>query len=537
VAPVVILTGFMGCGKSSVGLRVAELLDRKFVDLDEVFVSAEGQPIADFFAERGEPAFRERECELLEGILQRTDLGRGGVVALGGGTLESSRARGLVKGRGGVVYLDIDARQAWQRARDTGRPLAGDEATFSALLTRRQAMYEDAADWILPVEHLSIDDLSREIVQLVRTAGNAWTTLWGRRLKATQRGSLVIGGVGALSTLAVRTKVVREAGRRLFIITDRNVAVAWGERVAAMADLSFEADALVIEAGEASKSLANLGACWNWLAERRARRDDVVVALGGGVVGDLAGFAAATYQRGVELWQVPTTLLAQVDSSVGGKTAIDLAAGKNLVGAFYQPDLVVADPCTLTTLSEADFVGGLGEVVKHALLISPDALTRLETAAPALAARDLSTIGAVVKESVDFKARIVQQDERELGVRAVLNLGHTVGHAIEVVEGYGHMSHGAAVALGLQVALAVSEDRLGLDPTVRERVALLCGVLGLPTRVPLPPVEQLLGAAGRDKKVRAGSSGFVALRALGEPVWGVDVSAEQLARSLEVIRA
>jgi shikimate kinase / 3-dehydroquinate synthase len=537
VAPFVILTGFMGCGKSSIGGRVAELLDWEFVDLDEVLVSAEGKPIADFFAEHGEPAFRRRECELLGEMLERACPAQGCVVALGGGTLESPRARELVTAQGGVVYLEIEAHQAWQRARDTGRPLAADEETFHALLARRRAVYEEAADWVLPVEHLTVEDLSREIVNLVRTAGDTWTTLWGRWLRATQRGSLVTGGVGALSTLAVRAKLLREEGRRLFIITDRNVAAAWGQRVAALVDLSVETDALVIEAGEASKSLKNLGLCWNWLADRKARRDDVVVALGGGVVGDLAGFAAATYQRGVELWQVPTTLLAQVDSSVGGKTAIDLAAGKNLVGAFYQPDLVIADPCTLTTLSETDFQGGLGEVVKHALLVSPDGLARLEAAAPALAARDLSTIAAVVKESVDFKAGIVQQDEKEQGVRAVLNLGHTVGHAIEVVEGYGNISHGAAVALGLQVALAFSEDFLGLDPTVRERVVRLCGVLGLPTHLRLPPVGRLLDAAGRDKKVRAGSSGFVALRALGDPVWGVNVSPDQLARSLEVIRA
>jgi shikimate kinase / 3-dehydroquinate synthase len=537
VAPSLILTGFMGCGKSSVGRRVAALLDREFIDLDEAFVSAEGEAIVDYFAKHGEAAFRAKECELLEGILRGTASGPGCVLALGGGTLETPTARELVTSRGGVVYLEVDAQQAWQRARDTGRPLAADQAKFGALLARRQAVYEGAANWILPVEDRSIEDVSREIVQLLRTAGDAWTTLWGRRLRATQRASLVTGGVGALSTLSVRAKGVREAGRRLFVITDHNVAAAWGERIAELAELSLEADALVIEAGEASKSVTNLGLCWNWLAQRKARRDDVVVALGGGVVGDLAGFAAATYQRGVELWQVPTTLLAQVDSSVGGKTAIDLAAGKNLVGAFYQPDLVVADPQTLSTLSGADFVGGLGEVVKHALLISPDALTRLEAAAPGLAARDLSTIAAAVKESVDFKARVVQQDEREQGVRAVLNLGHTVGHALEVVEGYGYLSHGAAVALGLQVALAVSEDCLGLDPSVRDRVRRLCGALGLATQLRLPPVERLLGAAGRDKKVRAGSSGFVGLRALGEPVWGVNVSAEQLTRSLEVIRA
>jgi 3-dehydroquinate synthase len=262
----------------------------------------------------------------------------------------------------------------------------------------------------------------------------------------------------------------------------------------------------------------------------------VVVALGGGVVGDLAGFAAATYQRGVSLWQVPTTTLSQVDSSVGGKTAINLGAGKNLVGAFYQPDLVIVDPMTLTTLADDDYVGGLGEVVKHALLASPRALGRLEADAAGIRERDPAVVGRMVNESIGFKVSVVQDDEREWGRRTVLNLGHTIAHAIELVEGLGSMGHGCAVSLGLMVALAVSEDLLGLDPSVRVRVGALLSDFGLATTMPLPSVDLLLAAAGGDKKVRAGTRGFVGLRALGDPVWGLDVSREQLIKSLGVIK-
>ncbi len=345
-----------------------------------------------------------------------------------------------------------------------------------------------------------------------------------------------MGGEEALSCLTPRAATAHAAGCRLFVISDKNVIRSWGNTVSSLlGDLPGDG-VFVVEPGEVSKSVITVERCWDWLADRGARRDDVVVALGGGVVGDLAGFAAATYQRGVSLWQVPTTLLAQVDSSVGGKTAIDLGAGKNLVGAFYQPDLVVIDPLTLTTLGEQDYAGGLGEVVKHALLMSPEGLAGLEADAPRIVERDLATVSRIVKESIGYKASVVQDDEKERGKRAVLNLGHTVAHAIEVVEGFGSVAHGQAVALGLLVALALSEELLGLESAVRERTCRLLTAFGLSTTIDLPPVELLLAATGRDKKVRAGTSGFVGLRAPGDPVWGLDASREELTRALQVIR-
>ena len=263
----------------------------------------------------------------------------------------------------------------------------------------------------------------------------------------------------------------------------------------------------------------------------------MVVALGGGVVGDLAGFAAASYQRGVSLWQIPTSLLAQVDSSVGGKTAVNLRAGKNLVGSFYQPDLVLSDPRVLATLPESEYVSGLGEVVKHALLVSQEVFNSLERQAERVLARDPQVVGGLVRMSVGYKAGVVAEDERESGRRAVLNLGHTIGHALEVVEGYGALSHGQAVSLGLLAALAVSERMLGLDPDVRRRTEALLLRLGLPATIALPPTDLLLASAARDKKARAGSIGFVGLTAFGNPVWGLDVPSVEIERALEVIRA
>jgi len=360
---------------------------------------------------------------------------------------------------------------------------------------------------------------------------------WERSLVNTGRSSLVVGGPGELESLASRSFLMTEEGRRLLVITDDNVYETWGPQVKALLGAAVSAeDFHVIPAGETSKSVDMLAACWDWLAERGCRRSDVVLALGGGVVGDLAGFVAATYQRGVGLWQVPTTLLSQIDSSVGGKTAVNISAGKNLVGAFYQPDLVLVDPDTLGTLPDAEFRAGLGEMVKYGLL-DGGFLPTLEKNKNGVLLRNPEVVSSLVARCIAYKASVVEKDELDRGGRAVLNLGHTVGHALEVTLGYGALSHGFAVGLGLLVALAVSESMLGLDPGVRMRARSLLDAWGLPTSIALPETSSILAAAAKDKKVVAGTTGFVGLRRPGEPAWGLRVEPETLVDSLEVIRS
>jgi shikimate kinase/3-dehydroquinate synthase len=538
VAPVLVLTGFMGSGKTTVGGKVADLLGWSFVDLDEEVVRSEGTSISEVFASKGEAAFRARECEVLGSLLGEGAPEAGLVLALGGGTLESSVAVALVKGRGGVVYLEVDAAAAWARVEESCRPLARERHEFEALLIKRRAAYEDVASWVVPVGDRSVEDLAREIVEIARAGGGQRTTVWGRRIVSTGRPCLILGGKNALLCLEESSLSELPAGSRVFLVTDESVMRAWGERVLTLlGDAILPQRILVLEPGESTKSARTLERCWNWLAEQGARRDDTVVALGGGVIGDLAGFAAATYQRGVSLWQIPTSLLAQVDSSVGGKTSINLGSGKNMVGAFYQPDLVVADPATLGTLPGEEYVNGLGEVVKYGLLDPGALLARLEKEQEAVVGRDPSVMADLVKTCVVYKARVVEEDERDKGRRAVLNLGHTTAHALEVTKGYGVISHGRAVALGLLVALAVSERLLGLDPSVRERARCVLVAFGLPVATELADVAALLDAASRDKKVVAGTSGFVGLRAIGDPVWALDVPSVVLAEALEVIRA
>jgi len=360
---------------------------------------------------------------------------------------------------------------------------------------------------------------------------------WRMDLTSTGRPSVILGGSGSLDALEERAAGAVDAGSRLYVLTDLNVRAAWGDQVLALlAPAELREAVLVLPPGETTKSVASAAACWEWLAARGARRNDIVVALGGGVIGDLAGFVASTHLRGMGLWQLPTSLLAQVDSSVGGKTAVNLGAGKNLVGSFYQPDLVVPDPRLLATLADNEYVNGLGEVAKYALLDDGGLLDLLESGMAPIRAREPAFMERVIERCISYKATVVEQDERDNGVRATLNLGHTTAHALEVSLGYGTIGHGTAVALGLLVALAVSEAVVGLPTSVRKRAESLLEALGLPTRAVLPPAEELLGAASRDKKVRAGSSGFVCLRDLGRPVWNIDVPRDVFRQALEVIR-
>lgn len=359
---------------------------------------------------------------------------------------------------------------------------------------------------------------------------------WSLRLERTARRSLLLGGLEARQELPRLAAEAAASGRRARIVTDENVWAHWGKELATLlAPLTGSEPPCILPPGERSKGVEVAAACWEWLASEGLRRDDLVVAVGGGVVGDLAGFVAATYLRGVAFWQVPTSLLAQVDSSVGGKVAVNLPAGKNLVGAFYQPDLVVIDPAFLGTLPEDELVNGLGEVVKYGLLAGEPLLGELEHGADELLERNEGRLDAVVELCVRYKAEVVEEDEKEAGRRAVLNLGHTVGHALETAGGYQELAHGRAVALGLVAALRVSEEVLALDPQVRARTERLLARFSLPRRQPLPDQQQLARAMGLDKKVSARGRGFVGLRRPGEPVWGVDVPWEVLVLGLEAI--
>ena len=320
----------------------------------------------------------------------------------------------------------------------------------------------------------------------------------------------------------------------VLIVTDRNVAAHYLDRVE-RALAAHRPGTLVLPPGEPAKTLANWQQVLDALVERGAQRDATVVALGGGVIGDLAGFAAASYMRGIRVVQVPTTLLAQVDASIGGKTGVNLPAGKNLVGAFHQPARVLIDPTTLATLDDREFRAGLAEVVKYGAIRDVAFLDALEADAPALLDRQAEPLTAAILRAARHKVEVVAADEREAGQRALLNFGHTFGHALEAETGYTRFLHGEAVAIGMAQA-AMLGARLGeLAETEADRLVALLERLGLPTRRPDDVDPDALAARMRlDKKNRDGRVRLVLLDALGRARVRDDVAPERI---LEVLHA
>ncbi len=345
-----------------------------------------------------------------------------------------------------------------------------------------------------------------------------------------ERSYPILIGAGLISDSAVLAEYIH--ARDLLIVTNERVAPLYlqqlqsalhGKRIAVT----------VLPDGETYKTLSTVNKVFDALTAERMNRDAAIIALGGGVVGDISGFAAACYQRGIDYIQVPTTLLAQVDSSVGGKTGVNHPAGKNLIGAFHQPRCVITDPATLNTLPVRELRAGLAEVVKYGLIRDPAFFSWLEEHADELLARDPSALAHAIRRSCEIKAEVVAVDERELGLRAILNLGHTFGHAIETATGYGNWLHGEAVAAGMVLAADLSQ-RLGWLPAQDyQRTVALLRRLDLPVTGPAIGAERALDLMGMDKKVLAGKLRLVLLKSLGEAIVTADVPAAALTATLE----
>ena len=326
-----------------------------------------------------------------------------------------------------------------------------------------------------------------------------------------------------------------QLGQRCAVITDSNVGKKFAKAaLKSMAASGFQPVLITVPAGEKSKCMAVVEKCYDQLAAHRLERKSFIVALGGGVVGDLAGFVAATYLRGIPFVQVPTTLLAQVDSSVGGKTGVNLKAGKNLVGAFYQPQMVLCDLDALKTLPKREFISGLAEVFKYGIIYDAILFAQLERNLPKLLKREAETLAAVIARCCEIKADVVGQDETEGGLRAILNFGHTIGHAIENSSGYGKYLHGEAISIGQVAAAKLSHKLLGLLSGDAEWIEKLFAQAGLPVKIKLNAAQRkkLFAAMKLDKKVSGGEIKFVLAEKIGKVCWGQKVPSDLIEQVL-----
>jgi shikimate kinase / 3-dehydroquinate synthase len=498
--------GFMGAGKTTAARSAADALGTEAIDVDAVIEKRLGKPIDRVFDEDGEAAFRAVEeqvtLELLHGSWAR-------VLSLGGGAIGSAAVREALADQL-VIWLDVDSETAWRRAQATARPLARSRPDFERLYTEREPLYAALADVTVPSER---SQAMAEVLSALEALPAATKVLWA----ANASGDYPVYVAPGLLERGFWPPAVQ--GRR-FLVTDGQVGRLYGGQLGSLAGR------VAIVPGEQSKTVAHAEIVWTELARAGMTREDVVVALGGGVVGDLAGFCAATYQRGVRYAQVPTSLVAQVDSAYGGKTGVDLEEAKNYVGAYHQPVAVITDPALLETLAPEELAAGYAEIVKTALIAGGELWERVRSGAE-------PADPSVILECVRTKLRIVAQDERDAGPRQVLNLGHTIGHAIEAVTGYARYRHGEAVALGLLAALRLSER-----PELRDEVLELLSRRGLPTALDGVDPDAVVMATARDKK-RLGERPvpFVLLERPGAPQPGCAVEPRALVAAVRELVA
>jgi shikimate kinase / 3-dehydroquinate synthase len=524
-----VLIGFMGAGKSTLATRLARRRGRAPIDGDALLEERFGHSVAREFELHGERAFRAAEEEVMCGALEGADARD--VIALGGGSVLSARVRAALAGHT-TALIEVAPALAWERVhRDerSERPLARDRDAFEALYAQRRGLYEEAADARL---------------------------LWAESASGAWGEYPVFVGAGLLERerLAAVWPFDRAASRP-FCVTDTHVEALYEQRPGELLGLTTMpageelAHAIAIPPGEPAKTLATAECVWSGLARAEMTRADHLVALGGGVVGDLAGFCAATYQRGVPIVQIPTTLVAQVDSAYGGKTGVDLPEAKNYVGAYHQPAAVIVDPDALKTLPAAELHAGWVEVLKTALIAGGELWERVAAEAP-----DAIPDERTIRECARTKLAVVAEDERDGGRRRALNLGHTVGHAIETATAYTRYRHGEAVGLGLLAALRLS-GREELRAQVREMlhrrglpVALASGAAresglgegggggGVGFATPdAVGVEAILAAVAHDKK-RVGASRtppFVLVHAPGDVRAGCEVEEGDLRAAIK----
>lgn len=544
------LIGFSYTGKSSAGRLVADRLGRTFIDLDLQIEEETGKSIPEIFEALGEAAFRKLEQRVLAEACSSEDL----VVATGGGVLLRKGNKELIRQSGIVVLLEawvdtIRERQVSAGSTQIERPVLASRdplQRISKLKAARQDSYASTADWTVHTDKMSLEQVAEEIVRgyevlLTKETFAGKPTITGPQPSytvSTKEGSYHgYVGSGLIRNLG---SIMKSAGLNgtVFVIADGAVFEQYGDRVmASLAEAGLKAHEGIADSGETSKSLDMAGDIYAWLSSRRAERRDCIVTLGGGVAGDLGGFIAATYLRGMPFVQLPTTLLAMVDASIGGKVAVNLTAGKNLVGAFHQPKLVIADVDVLQTLPHKELTAGWAEVIKHGLILDASLLDDIELARDKLLARDPETLADIITRSAAIKARVVTQDEREtLGTRNLLNYGHTTGHALESVLGYEGLLHGEAVAIGMGVAAEIAVRMQMLTSAELERQTDILRSFGLSVKGPAE-IDQsaVLSAMALDKKISEKRINWVLLEAIGKATSRDDIPDAIVLQSMEAV--
>ena len=524
----IFLIGFSGTGKSEIGPIISNILSYKFIDLDTEIVKYFNKSIDKVFSEDSEEAFRKKESELLEYYGSSSKL----VIATGGGAIINNDNYELMKSHGFIVCLEATPQTIFNRltsenAKYEIRPLLKNNVNidFITNIKNKRLQYYAKSDWTIHTDNLTPYQSADEVAKIYKTFVNLDTTKFiDQDMKADLAGIVTYSnGVCPLYSgwdiyddiPKIFSKLDIEGN--LFLISDRNVYSLYGEEVKkCIASTGKQVFSYQMEPGEHNKTFDAISNVYSWLAESKAQRRDTIIALGGGVVGDMAGFVAATYNRGMGFIQIPTSLAAMVDASVGGKTAVDLPEGKNLVGAFYQPKVVIADVSTLKSLPHRETMEGWAEAIKHGLILDKQLFEVFENRYEELLNLEPNLTTDVVKRSIQIKAEIVSQDEKETrGIRTLLNYGHTIGHGLEAATGYHQLLHGEAVSIGMMGAAMIG-NRMGVtDGSILERQLSILKKFDLPISFKNINLDSIKSAMSLDKKAVGSSINWVLLSEIG----------------------
>ena len=504
----IVLTGFMGTGKTSVGKELSRALGFRFVDTDTLIEEKEGRPVSLIFREKGEDYFRKLEQETVREASMIRDV----VIATGGGVIKNRKNVENLGRNGIIIWLKADPEIILKRIMTEGgkRPLLDVEEPLKEinnLLSERLKLYEQA-DTSVDTSYITPQETAHEIIDRLGLDHP------GVAVDLGERSYNIVIGSRILPKLGLRVKKFRPS--KIAIISNKTIFPLYRDLLfGPLRQYHIVPEIILLPDGEEYKDLLWTYYIHGELLKARFDRNSLLIAFGGGVVGDITGFIASTYMRGIRYMQVPTTLLAQVDSSVGGKTGVNHPLGKNMIGSFYQPSLVLIDVDILRTLPKREFYAGMAEIIKYGVISDRELFDYLETHI-----EDILSLGDglihVIRRSCEIKAEVVSKDEKEGGLRAILNFGHTIGHAIETVTGYKRFLHGEAVAIGMCAAadLAVRMNIFREDEANRLRG--LVEKYSLPSRIPDDlNVSEMMNAMEVDKKARAGRLRFILPEAIG----------------------
>jgi shikimate kinase/3-dehydroquinate synthase len=525
----IVLIGFSATGKSIVGKKVAEYLRWDFIDTDDEIVKTSGKTISDIFKQDGENAFRQLERKAIEQTCAKENV----VISTGGGAILNPENVKILQKTCVIICLEAKVETIYQRLQNNAlyssnpvvRPLLAGEKPLERIreLKNYRQPYYSIADWTVHTDSLTIEEVSWEVVRGWRFIhrSNTNTTQANKANVActVETASKIYPVFVGWSLLHKLGEKMRDAGLsgKAVIISDESVSSIYGEQTKKIIEKAgFEVSYFTVPPGEVSKNVSKAIGIYDFLIEHRIERNDVLIALGGGMIGDLAGFVAATYLRGIPYVQVPTSLIAMVDASIGGKVAVDHPRGKNLIGAFYQPSFVLADIQTLSSLPQRELTSGWAEVVKYGLILDAEFFKVLEDNVDNLVRLTPDITAKVIGKCVCLKSGVVNEDEKDTGGRIILNYGHTVAHGLESTTKYGIFLHGEAVSIGMMAAAKLSQRLGSITSDTVQRQQVLLEKFHLPISCSGIAINDVLTAMNWDKKVRNKAIQWVLLERIGK---------------------